>query len=455
MWRISALAAVALIAVAVAWPRPAAEGQEPLPRPVEVASGPKVVGAGSCAAASCHHGNGERGAKGSEYSTWAAVDPHAKAFRALYKPESKAMYDALKKGDPKSVGPKGAFDTPLCLQCHGMGEAAPAALHSDGTGCEQCHGPAERWKNTHYQSGFNRATEGFIDLRDEAVRPQTCMKCHVGDATREVNHDLIAAGHPRLRFEYGAYYANYPRHWAETKRRDDEARSWVVGQLVSAKAALELLADRAGNEKRPWPEFSEYECAACHHGLTKPSYRQERDARRGGGAGFRAGELPWGTWYYTLLPVVGEAAGGGRGIDLKALDGLMRKRVPDRGKVSASARAAAKQIEGWLTKAKAGSYTAGQVAELMRVLAKQSGPVAQGWDGGTQVYLGLAALHHAWSDLGGPGGRPSPMKAPLEQMRRSLRGAFPKEARPLYDSPLEYDPKKALGSLEAIRAAVR
>jgi hypothetical protein len=240
--------------------------------------------------------------------------------------------------------------------------------------------------------------------------------------------------------------------------RDLEARSWVIGQLVAAKAALELLAHRADAAKGlPWPEFSEYDCAACHHGLSKPSFRQERDAKGLGGR--RAGALPWGTWYYALLPVVEKGALGG---DTKALDGHLAKlnerlgaRLPNRRAVKAEAERAAKELAGWLTKAKGAKYTPEQVEALMRALAKQHRPLERGHDGGMQVYLGLAALHHARADLGAAFKEKSPVKSPLLGLRKSLYEAYPKGARPLYDSPLDYDPKKSLRALEAIRDALK
>src|SRR5262249_33868672 len=66
----------------------------------EVESKLKVAGVGSCASMACHHGNGPRGSKGSEYSIWVAVDPHAKAFRVLYNPESKRMHKIMSDAFP-------------------------------------------------------------------------------------------------------------------------------------------------------------------------------------------------------------------------------------------------------------------------------------------------------------------------------------------------------------------
>src|SRR5207247_8943586 len=96
------------------------------------------------------------------------------------------------------------------------------------------------------------------------------------------------------------------------RRPDFEARAWLIGQLVSARAALRLLEARAvaaaqaekqlkedprAEVKLAWPEFAEYDCFACHHGLQPPPrWRQLR-----GFPGRRAGALPWGTWSTPFL----------------------------------------------------------------------------------------------------------------------------------------------------------
>ena len=411
------------------------------------------VGVSSCAAAACHHGNGERGTSGSEYSTWVAVDPHAKAFAALYKPESVRMHKAMTGQD------RGVERNPLCLQCHGMGKEAPEAFQADGVGCERCHGNAEKWKSTHYLRGFDRK-QGFVDLREMPVRVESCVKCHVGDGSMEVDHDLIAAGHPRLRFEYAAYAANYPRHWAETssnKREGDEARGWLLGQIVSARAAADLLAHRAANEQGVWPEFAEYDCAACHHGLT-PNFRKDRDdSLAKAGKKIPLGRMPWGTWYDPLLPTLATATK----IDGDRLDAsrtqlreMMQKSYPNRANVGKEAKAYAAELRAWEQKVAGRPFDAAQVRALMKSLAGHPELVAPGWDGGTQVYLGLAALHFGLTE-DQKVKQPTPFLAPLQRMRTGLADAYPKGGRPRYDIPSNYDPVPLTDSLNTIKTILK
>ncbi|MBY0231868.1 MAG: cytochrome c family protein, partial [Gemmataceae bacterium] len=159
---------LALLA-ALAWAWLPMRADLPPPR----AEGPKSLGVASCASMACHNANGDLGTPRSEYTTYLSVDPHAQAYEALFKEQSKSIQAA--RGEGK------AHEDRLCLACHGAGADAPKARHGDGIGCEQCHGPAEKWKATHYLGGFDRKTPGFRNLRfDLRVRAEACVGCHVG-----------------------------------------------------------------------------------------------------------------------------------------------------------------------------------------------------------------------------------------------------------------------------------
>src|SRR5262249_29449111 len=135
--------------------------------------------------------------------------------------------------------------------------------------------------------------------KDVLQRARLCADCHVGGPEREVNHDLLAAGHPRLNFEFSSFQAIYPQHWCDRDDRarypDFEARSWAVGQVVSAQTALNLLAYRANNKKAPWPEFAENNCYSCHHDL-------RGRLGRGQNLDLGPGVLTLNDWYYAELP---------------------------------------------------------------------------------------------------------------------------------------------------------
>ena len=67
--------------------------------------------------------------------------------------------------------------------------------------------------------------------------------------------------------------------------------------LILLRQLTRLLASRADPEReRPWPEFAEQDCFACHHAL-KPS----RPVRPLGDAKAVPGLLPWNRWHYAMF----------------------------------------------------------------------------------------------------------------------------------------------------------
>jgi hypothetical protein len=267
------------------------------------ASPRRLVGNASCAASVCHGGT-SIGQPLSEAATWQSLDPHARAYDTLLKPVSKTIAERLWKGSMQ------AHDAPLCLRCHvhpAYDQARPNFRKADGVGCESCHGAAQDWLTPHYRPEWKKSDHralGFADTKTLNSRVELCARCHVGTPVASVDHDLIAAGHPALRFEFATYFANLPPHWdvqkdkranstAGVKELDFELRAWVVGQTISAACALDLLAHRADPaNKKPWSEFSEHDCFACHHELQPASWRQKKQPDR------RLGSIAWSQWYF-------------------------------------------------------------------------------------------------------------------------------------------------------------
>jgi hypothetical protein len=348
-----------------------------------------------------------------------------------------------------------ATEQALCLKCHvshdgvtgaGVGDRFQLA---DGVGCESCHGASEKWLPVHFQTGFKeksleeKAALGLRPTKDIVHRAKLCTSCHVGNADKEVNHDLIAAGHPRLAFEFGAYHSIYNKHWndsAERANSDYEARLWSIGQVVTARAALELLAARAegatktGTESRPWPEFSEYDCFACHKSLQVDSPRQ-----RAGYAGRRPGAFPFGTWYLTLTDALARETGtriGNAEVSLDSLRKAMQSASPDASVARAQATTLVSSLNSWLAKLQTKpSKNATGVEALLTGLAADGARRADtmDWDQATQLYLALAALQQSRGDLGQKG---SATLAQLEAIRERLRASF----APGDDSPSAFDP---------------
>ncbi|MCI0357932.1 MAG: cytochrome c family protein [Planctomycetaceae bacterium] len=280
-----------------------------------------VMGEQSCASSGCH-GQAFDGATRdwrSAYAVWLAEDPHPRAFAVLYTERAVEMYrnlhpESKRSAEPPPDIPYEAFLGERCLGCHATGlrgrdvvalaegDDRPA-FYLAGVACESCHGPASGWLDTHYLGSFNRSTPGFHDTRPLASRAETCVGCHVGPMIAEngkaydLDHDLIAAGHPRLAFEFASYLANLPKHWDEAKEIVSHQAlgqpmtfhidAWAAGQEQVARQLVRQVEHRLTAAKRdpnttPWPDFSNFDCYDCHHTIGPPGNERTTSAQLAG-----------------------------------------------------------------------------------------------------------------------------------------------------------------------------
>lgn len=259
---------------------------------------PQYVGRSSCATATCHGGViGLGPAWHSSSSVWESSDPHLRAGAVLLADLSRRIVGAL---EPAATDSDVAYYRALqthCVSCHAP-EAATELKSLDaaliaGVSCEACHGPASHWEKIHTLQGWNQserfsASTGMLDMESPLSRVDNCVRCHVGSRTadalvRDMNHDMIAAGHPPLYFDAIRHHARLPTHWARAADKVTELqRSRAPETHEGLQARVLLAALRLSSERRvaglaaPQPELSEYDCGACHHDLRINSPRQNR-----------------------------------------------------------------------------------------------------------------------------------------------------------------------------------
>jgi hypothetical protein len=334
------------------------------------------LGSMSCSSTSCHGGAEIWGPTGlvahQEYVRWIGTearyadgrrgyDPHARLESSNADPHSLAAWrmtqprfqEVLRKASLRSDGSTDANMYQRCAACHdplGLATGGDSlrneadkklvSLHPHhqkphaqahpaeenelshgvavmrGISCESCHGGAAGWISNHFRRDVSRewlAEHGMIDTKNLLVRARQCAACHVGSADQDMNHDMIAAGHPPLRFEQASYEALLTaKHWNDGPRRavdpNYEIQLWAAGRVAAADAALALLegrAKRAGDQEPgtrsqgPWPEFAESNCFACHQPLRSLEGQPARAA-----TAYRTGFPPWQTWNTALLDLV-------------------------------------------------------------------------------------------------------------------------------------------------------
>jgi len=211
---------------------------------------------------------------------------------------------------------------------------------------------------------------GMYDTRNLVKRAEKCVSCHVGDNTRNFDHELIAAGHPDLVFDFETYTARLPPHWRPAPSDGVGGRAWAVGQVVALRESLKRLARRTQQRAATaWPEFAEFECFACHHdvnNIDSTYYRRGEANRLLEGAPWDiswrqqrgypgvAGIPPWNpARYFVLRQLVQALAPESRAIldqELNAVSTLMAKvGASDPAQIAAAANRAAQVAESLLS----------------------------------------------------------------------------------------------------------
>ncbi len=455
-------------ALATIWlvfgPRPTPASPPPVgPTNAPVAAGPKFVprGAGSCAAAACHGSATSLPSFSNvfrnEHTTWITRDPHSRAYEVLSDERSLSIARNLGNGRPggRVIAPS---EDARCLACHSTPSATTAALgdaadviRRDGVGCESCHGPSSGWLSEHTRADFvglsgevKHDQFGLNNLKNPIVRAKTCTGCHVGAPEgdglplRDVNHDLIAAGHPRLDWEFSAYVANYPKHWTTANDPPDwDARLWKIGQVETLRAATDLLnarAEAAEAHKAPWPEFAEYSCYSCHFALKDKPFKVGLDPQT------PPGMPAWGSWTTPLIPPLAKLSAGPAPSADERLNDLrtVMKTFGAEPKIAAEkARSTRDALSAWLATLPNAPLTAPEIKTLIAALDARDAAgrlaLVHRWDSAAQVYLGLAALNVSLQKLD-PNAVDPKLRAELKELLGKL--SFAKG----FDSPRDFNP---------------
>ena len=205
-----------------------------------------------------------------EYRTWSNDDYHSRAYTVLRSEESRIMAERLGLGN--------ATTAKVCLDCHA--DNVPAERRgekfqiSDGVGCEACHGGAERWIESHAEEGATHAdnlARGMYPSEQPGARARLCLSCHVGTEGKFADHDIMAAGHPRMSFELETFTVNQPAHYVvdddylERKGEIGSVDMWVTGMVMKAQRQLDLVRSDRFTGHGIFPELAFFDCHACHH----------------------------------------------------------------------------------------------------------------------------------------------------------------------------------------------
>lgn len=245
------------------------------------------MGVATCAASQCHGSAAPREGSNvlqNEYVTWTRDDPHSKAYATLTSEASRAIAARL--------GLASATTAKVCLDCHADNVAADLRGDkfqlSDGVGCESCHGGAENWLSSHYNTptvdhAANLAA-GLYPTEETGARSELCLSCHLGTSSKFATHRIMAAGHPRLAFELDTFtelwrtagrqpHYRVDADYAQRKNTFGHSYTWASGVLAEASLRLALVQDRNFDKGAMFPELGMYDCHACHRSMKSVQWR--------------------------------------------------------------------------------------------------------------------------------------------------------------------------------------
>ena len=157
---------------------------------------------------------------------------------------------------------------------------------------------------------------------------------------------------------------------------------------------------RAGDDKKPWPEFAESDCFSCHANLRPEStdWRLRRPEYRGDDPSTRRkpGSLPYNVWFSTGLPELAKT------MDADAVQ--LRKDFADLGRLMSKPYPVRKDVVSRVDSTLDGLKSLGDKVNTLdpeKVRKAASPPwttkklAALSWDEATQLVYGLAALNAA------------------------------------------------------------
>ncbi len=418
-----------------------------------------IVGRAACGTSTCHGGVIDRGpAWNHSLSTWVANDPHAGAGMLLRDADSRAIVERL---DPAAADSPTAFDAVLrhrCISCHVTATAEMCAssapldetVLASGVSCESCHGAAEGWLEVHVRVDWRGPQRfgpetGMIDTESIVGRAETCIRCHIGSRTadgltRDMNHDLIAAGHPALRFDLLLYNENLPKHW-ETKSEVESTfgasaiRLRSVGRAINLAAAAALSSERASahlsDRSVPWPELADYDCFACHQSLSIREYQLPSRDKEKSPLHVSNGLPIWNAWH-TINQ-----------LQLRDDPNLLKKLSPHRSdpkQIAISGRSLANTYRNLAVEQTSASHSVGEALEATRAQLQGKPPVD--WHQAAIQYLEIdAAVRDLANDktIGSRGKQLLEMLGGTEQLLRFDPSPPVVGQTSRYDSPTQFD----------------
>lgn len=387
---------------------------------------------------------------------WFDQDPHARAYTSLLTDASVKIVSRLVDEElkPSSKAYRDILNA-KCVSCH-ANENAPETQRVLGADCQVCHGSAEAWGSEHYSSEWKALGKSRFDntkmLNVESLvsRAQVCSSCHIGELNRtsglnvgfdrEVDHRLMASGHPPMHFDFESYLRRYPVHW-DTQNETIGLGSaiglerWRIGKITAAITKLNLLAaraerstDKSAKVVSDWPELTEYSCTNCHHSLEQPSWRLARGANA---------IADWDDWCVSQLDcAVREQSGEELQSQLVRLKHKVEQLVPEPRQVAMNATALRRWLEMELDHVSTPAENSVELVLRKLKSRMENVPKTRNWESATQWYIATRVL----SEGLGIGGLQEPVPFVTEDPFLGLDKTWKPSSRKEFDTPKRFHP---------------
>jgi hypothetical protein len=362
------------------------------------------IGVTSCAGSTCHGATtpwDNSTVLQNEFITWSQKDLHSKAYTMLLNDASKRIAANLDLPN--------AHEADLCLDCHAdnvpKGKRGRFFQISDGVACEACHGGAQRWLGIHISGAANHQDNlnaGMYPTEDPVKRAELCLSCHFGDNKKFVTHRIMGAGHPRMSFELDTFTAIQPAHYVvddDYRKRKSVAngiRTWAIGQAI----ALKRRVDAAADPKRGWdglfPELVLFDCQACHHPLTAPTWQARPST------GLPSGVVRFDDSNALMLGIIASHVDGDLGATLKQqVKDLHASTLKGQEAYKAAANALKETADGLVGKFSKHAFGKKDIAAMMNgVLAEAAAAEFSDYAGAEQATMALSAIASAARSVG-------------------------------------------------------
>ena len=362
------------------------------------------IGVTSCAGSTCHGATTpweKSTVLQNEFITWSQKDRHSKAYTVLQNDASKRI--------AANLGLPNAHEADICLDCHADNASADKRGRffqiSDGVACEACHGGAQRWLGVHISGAANHQDNlnaGMYPTEDPVKRAELCLSCHFGDDKKFVTHRIMGAGHPRMSFELDTFTAIQPAHYAvdddyrKRKSVSNGIRTWAIGQAI----ALKRRVDAAADPKRGWdglfPELVLFDCQACHHPLTKPTWQARPST------GLPSGVIRFDDSNLLMLGIIASHVDSELGATLKQqTKDLHASTLKGQEAYKAAANALKETADGMAGKFSTHAFGKDDIAALMNgVLAEAAAAEFSDYAGAEQATMALSAIAAAARSAG-------------------------------------------------------